>query len=77
MFLLLGIAINTTWHCFPLQITLISKGLLDHMAHMTGLLVQHCGSAAEPFPILGPTQNWQLLVNESKCGLPDEMVQMQ
>lgn len=63
VFLLLGIDVNIIWHHFSVQLTLVPKGLLDHMAHVAG----HCtGLASEPFPILGPTQSWQVSLSIGK-----------
>lgn len=33
--------------------------MMGHMAHEAGLRVLQPGTAIEPFPALGHTQNWQ------------------
>lgn len=66
VFLLLGIDVNIIWHHFPVQLTLVPKGLVDHMAHVAG----HCtvGLLQSPFLFWVPLKVGRflyLLVNES------------
>lgn len=51
---------------FPTTDNSILKGLPDHMAHVAWLLALYRGPAAQPFPILGPIQSWQLSLSFSK-----------